>query len=128
MNLLLCGVRDVERSSSEAVSQIVAQIVLEAIPKIIGACGKTMNEDDGKEIAHAMSSAHMSGILQALDPFIVVIEQTPTLTGNLESLADNIVDGAKVLIGSSACKNMVSQLISSITDNIPFTTVKSNLR
>jgi hypothetical protein len=48
MNLLLCGVRNGEWNLSEAVAQIIAQIVFEAVPKIIGACRVAMNEDDGK--------------------------------------------------------------------------------
>jgi hypothetical protein len=74
MNLFLCGVRDVEWKSSKAVAQIVAEIIFEAVPKIIRACGDAVCEDDGKQITHTISCTHMSGILQALDPFIVVIE------------------------------------------------------
>ena len=108
MNLFLFGVRDVEWKSSEAVMQIVAEIIFEAVPKIIRACRITVCEDDGKQIAHAMSCAHMRSILQALDPFIVVIEQTPTLTCTLESLADNVIDGTEVLIRSHAFENIIS--------------------
>lgn len=78
--------------------QIVAEIIFEAVPKIIGACRVAVCEDDGKQIAHAMSCAHMRGVLQAFNPFIVIIEQTPMLTCTLESLADNIIDGTEVLI------------------------------
>ena len=57
-----------------------------------------MEEDDGKEITQTMSSAHMRGILQALDPFIIVVKQTPALTRFFESLADDPIKCPEVFI------------------------------
>jgi hypothetical protein len=80
------------------VTQVIAEIFLEVDPKVVGACRVAVQEDDGKEIAHAMSGAHMRGIPQALDPFIIVVKQTPALTRFLESLADDPIKCPKVFV------------------------------
>jgi len=68
------------------VVQIITEIVFEVVPKISRVCRVAMDEDNGKEVVHAISSAHVRGILQALDPFIVILKQTPALTCLLESV------------------------------------------
>jgi hypothetical protein len=110
MDLFLCRVRFVEHSSKTA-AQIIAEIVLGVVPKLWRTCRVAVEEDDGKEITQMMSSAHMRGILQALDPFITVFKQTPALTCILEGLTDNIIHSTEVFIGGSPFKKTMVSLI-----------------
>jgi hypothetical protein len=102
IDLLLCRVCNSEWNISEAVTQIIIKISLEAVPMFTRADKVKVNEDYGKEVVHVMSGAHMSSILQALDPFIVIIKQTPTPTCFLESHIDNPIKCPQMCkVGSS---------------------------
>jgi hypothetical protein len=104
IDLFLCRVCNSEWNMSEAVMQIITKIFLEAVSKFTGAGGVAVDEDYGKEVVHVMSSAHMSSILQALDPFIIVVKQTPVLTCFLESLIDNSIKCLQMCKGGSSLK------------------------
>jgi len=104
IDLFLCRVCNSEWNMSEAVMQIITKIFLEVVPKFTGAGRVAVDEDYGKEVAHVMSGAHMSSILQALDPFIVVVKQSPALTCFLESLINNPIKCLQMCKGGSSLK------------------------
>jgi hypothetical protein len=104
IDLFLCRVCNSEWNMSEAVTQIITKIFLEAVLKFTRAGRVAVNEDYGKEVVHVVSSACVNSILQALDPFIVIVKQTPVLTCFLESLIDNPIKCPQMCKGGSPLK------------------------
>jgi len=104
MDLLWSGILYVQ-SMNETVMQIIAEIILEVVPKQLRACREAVQEYDDKKTAQVMSSAHMRGFSQALLPFSIIIKETSELTCFLESSAKMIINCAKVFIGGSPFKN-----------------------
>ena len=99
MDLLLSGILYVEWWVNEAVAKIIAQMVLEAVPKLMRGGGVAANQDDDKESAEVGSSKHVMGILQALRPFAIVLQKASDTTCIPKGITESTIHCAKVFKG-----------------------------
>ena len=93
MRLMLCG--SLDSPATQSMLQVITNMLLEPLPEQLSLGRPTISDDGCEEIAKLQPSLHGTGLLETLDPLLIILKKPSGNASLLEGTMKNTIHSAQ---------------------------------